>query len=241
HYSCSPGDPESVEDLSLEGWGWIEDAIREVSKEITRKHDLQRFFSRVRELGMGVDSEDNFVQPASRSEIYAAFQRRALPALIRTDVLPPRPSLYLGAIRSGGDLPCTIALYPDTGDGSLMERLEAAGLGDVQVKGVASPILLSWLEVVPLGAGDAVAPVLRLTSQTVFKTAEACGKFAPFGGEVFNEGETVYCEDGPLDEDYLSYAHSITAALDERTNSSADYYTEVNLDHDAHAAYRKSL
>ena len=116
-YSWSPGDPESVEDLGLEGWRAVDEKIREVSKEIAGKHDLQGFFRRVLELGIGVDSKGNFDQPAGRSEIYAAaFQKEPLPAFIRTDELPPRPSVELGEIRSG-DFPCTIRLRATGAEG----------------------------------------------------------------------------------------------------------------------------
>jgi hypothetical protein len=243
-YSCSPGDPESEEDLNLEGLGKIEKKLSEVSKEIAGKRDLRRLFARARELGIGLDSNDDFVQPAGRVERYASFQKRVLPELIRTDDLPPRPSVPLGEIRAG-DIPCMIRLYPDENWGpkgpALMERLEAAGLGDVEIKGVAGPVVSSWLEIVPLETGDAVAPVLRLTSRTVFKTAEACSKFAPFAGEVFNDGETIYSEGGPLEDADLPYGHSITTASDARTESFVTYYTEVSLEPHAHKAYLKSV
>ena len=41
-YSSSPR-AENVQDLALEGWAGIEDALREISKEITRHHNLQLF------------------------------------------------------------------------------------------------------------------------------------------------------------------------------------------------------
>src|SRR5262249_35973321 len=122
----------------------------------------------------------------------------------------------------------------------LMERLEAAGLGDVEIKGVVSPLLLLWLEIVPLGAGAAVTPILRLTSRTVFKAAEECHTFAPFAGKLFSKREAVDSEDGQLDECPLSYAVSVTVASAEQTDSFVEYYSEVTLGRDPDDTYRKS-
>jgi hypothetical protein len=239
-YSWSPGDPESVEDLSLEGWGAIQERVREVSKEIDGNHDLQRFFGRVRELGIGVDSEGNFVQPAGRSEIYAAFQK--LPALIRTDDLPPRPSVYLGEIRSAGDIPCTIRLEPYAGQGEaqneLFNLLKDSGLATVNFKGRVSLLLSCWLELLPLRKENIVTPVLRVTSRTFIKAAQTFDKFVAFGGVSFTKGETVFTPDGSLED----VGHDIMeAAVDEQRNSYAYYELNAELGRDPGDAYRKSL
>jgi hypothetical protein len=245
-YSSSPGDPENVEDLTLEGWIAIEDALREVSKEITRKHDLQRFFSRVRELGIGVDSEDNFIQPAGRCEIYAAFEKQALPALTRTDDLPPRPSVYLGEV-SAGNLPCNVRLEPYDGDGEardeLFDRLEDSGLKIVNFKAIASPVLKCWLELVPLRKESIVTPVLRVASRTLIRAAQSFDRFVAFGGASFTEGETIYTADGYYNDDgsLEDFGDLIPAAIDEHRNSYAYYELSANLDRDADDAYRKSL
>jgi hypothetical protein len=245
-YSWSPSDPESVEDLGHEGWVAIKEKLREVSKEIAVEHDLQGFFRRVLELGIGVDSDGNFDQPAGRSEIYTAFQKQALPALIRTDHLPPRPSVELGQIRSG-DFPCTIWLEFYDGEGEweaqdeLIDRLKDAGLETVKFKALASVVLKCWLELVPLRKETIVTPVLRVSSFTSIRADETFDKFAPFGGTTFTKNVTSWTTDGPLEDKTIDVSDIMVAAIDERRNSSVYYFLDAKLDRDPDDAYRKSL
>jgi hypothetical protein len=242
-YAWSPDDPE-LEDLGNEGWNKIEEKLREVSKEIAEKHDLQGFFRRVHELGIGVDSEDNFDQPAGRSEIYARLQKHALPWVIPTDHLPPRPSVELGEIRSG-DFPCTIRLEPYAGEGEaedeLFDRLKDSGLETVSFKARACLVLKCWLELVPLGKEDNVTPVLRVSSRTSIRAAETFDKFAAFGGDTFIENETFWTPDGPLEDKTIGGFDLIGAASDEKRNSYAYYALYAELDRDPGDAYWKSI
>jgi hypothetical protein len=249
-YWSSPGTLESGEGLAFDRWEAVEERIREVSKAIAGEQ-LKHFFKQVRELGIGVDTEDNFVQPAGLAERYAAFQEKPLPALILTADLPPRPSVYLGEVRDGSDLPCTIRLQPigpfNSPSQELFDRLKDLDLETPTFKGLVRPILKYWLDLIPLQKEDIVIPVLNVTSRTSIIAAERFDKFSSFDGEVFWEGREMGSSDGPVDvtieavrDEEKEYEWSFEAAKDAQRNLCFEYTFDFKLDSDLADNYRES-
>jgi hypothetical protein len=251
-YWSSPGHLESLEGLAFERWKAVEERIHDVSKAIAGEHGLKHFFNQVRELGIGV-SEDNFVQPAGLVEGYAAFQEKPLPALILTADLPARPSAYLGEVRDGRDLPCTIRLQPmnvplNSSGQEVFDRMQNEGLESPTFKGIVRPVLKLWLDLIPLQKEDIVIPVLNVTSRTSIIAAERFDKFSSFGGPVFSEGWEVGTSDGSVDATIEAvgagekeYDWAFEAAYDAQGNSCFDYNFDFKLDSDLADDYRKSV
>jgi hypothetical protein len=191
-------------DMNVEGWVHLETTIQTVATNISNKYKLPQFFQLVRNLGI-VDR---------RAELAARFDRFStahslkqldlqgatpLPALLRADKLPPRPSVYLGEIQEIGDIPCTIHVHPalfgsfdDEKIGmKLVNRLREAGLEKPSVKGVAIPVLRVSLDLLPLGRQNNVTPVVCLKSNTYIASAEEFTQLALFGGAEWRKGEVV--------------------------------------------------
>jgi hypothetical protein len=168
------------------------------------------------------------------------LQETPLPALIRYKELPPRPSVYLGAIRACDDIPCTLRVGLGYGQGEkeseLRERLIEAGVEDESVKGVATPVLHADVELLPLGRQNTIAPVLLLRPKTYIRSAEEFTEFLPFGGHKWRRGEELGDFDGPIepDENFVDSDHSAAqlAAFDDESESFVDcgMYAEFEPD-----------
>ncbi|MBV8105878.1 MAG: hypothetical protein JO223_14885 [Hyphomicrobiales bacterium] len=211
-YSPTTEDIEAAEeDIIIEGWANIETAVKTIGANVTRKYNLPRFFKLVSDLAIESDLTDALPQ---RAPLVGRLDLRdmPLPALVRTDELPPHPSVYLGEIRVCDDIPCVIHVGLGLGDGEieseLRERVSEALLERASLKGSATPVLLAWLELIPLGRQNAVTPVLRLTSTTYVASAEDFDEFVTFGGEKWRAGDVVGEFDGPIElENYVDNDH----------------------------------
>jgi hypothetical protein len=251
-YWSSPGILESAEGLAFDRWKAVEERISEISEKIAGERNLKHFFKQAYELGIGVDSENNFVQPAGLVEGYAAFQEKPLPALILTADLPARPSAYLGEVRDGRDLPCTIRLQPinvplDSSGQEVFERMQNEGLESPTFKGLVRPVLKLWLDLIPLQKEDIVIPVLTVTPRTSIIAAERFDKFSSFAGPVFSEGREVGTSDGSVDATIEAvgagekeYDWAFEAAYDAQGNLCFEYNFDFTLDSDLDNDHRES-
>ena len=129
-YSPLQKDIDAVDtDINDEGWDNVVEAIQAASTKVASKYNLPHFFKLVRgrvdrlaEIELAheiVDGRakianciDKFNQRTSCSPKQLDLEDTLLPALLRADNLPPRPSVYLGEIRLCEDIPCTIHLHP---------------------------------------------------------------------------------------------------------------------------------
>jgi hypothetical protein len=227
-------------DINVEGWADVETAIQETAARISTKYDLPGFFKLVRDLGIGMDWKGE----PSQGQSAWKFEETPLPALVATHRLQLRPSVYLGEVRVCDDIPCTIVLCYEFGDGEkeslLRRRLRKSGLENATVKGIATPVLRASLELLPLGRQNIVTPVLRLTPWTYIASAENFTGFEALGGSVWQMGNVVGEFDGPIEEinECPNDGEGLFAASDGESFVEVDTLVEFKVD--LGAAYRDS-
>lgn len=212
YYSQLPDSGHADIDVNAEGWHNVESAIKTAANKISTKYNLQHFFKSIRDLGI-VDLTPIQLRRFSQrtGQPTRQWDLQEPPILVLTDELPPRPSVYLGEIRVCDDISCTIHLQPmlknarneeeeeeEQKERELLKRLTEAGFESTSVKGVATPVLLANLELLPLGRHHIVTPVLRLSPRTYIASAEELRELYRFPGSTGTEVWPIGTEVGEL-------------------------------------------